>query len=130
MSEFSRRKVTSALSYLGESPAPMVMKFSQPPACRGTFLVAEHSWVHWGLLPEGTAASPMLMSSIGWTRSSLGVDDAEAANFFPVEPSGWGSREAFFAAARSWDTSYFFLARSPECSSRSSLAGNMVAASR
>jgi hypothetical protein len=32
MSEFARRKVTSALSYLGESPAPMVMKFSQPLA--------------------------------------------------------------------------------------------------
>jgi hypothetical protein len=32
MSEFARRKVTSALSYLGESPAPMVMKFSQLPA--------------------------------------------------------------------------------------------------
>jgi hypothetical protein len=78
----------SALSYLGESPAPMVMKFSQPLACSGTFLVAEHSWVNCGLLPEGTAASPMLMSSIGWTRSSLGVGDAEAANFFPVEPRG------------------------------------------
>jgi hypothetical protein len=32
MSEFAHRKVMSALSYLGESPAPMVMKFSQPPA--------------------------------------------------------------------------------------------------
>jgi hypothetical protein len=65
MSEFACRKVTSALSYLGESPAPMVMKFSQPLACSGIFLVAERSWVNWGLLPEGTAASPMLMSSIG-----------------------------------------------------------------
>jgi hypothetical protein len=130
MSEFARRKVMSTLSYLGESPAPMVTKFLQPTACSGTFLVAERSWVNWGLLPEGTVASPMLMSSIGWTRSSLGVGDAEAANFFPIEPSGWGSREAFFAAARSWDTSYFFLTRSPECSSRSSSAGNMVAASR
>jgi hypothetical protein len=39
-------------------------------------------------------------------------------------------REAFFTVARSWDTSYFFLVRSPECSSRSSSVGNMVAASR
>jgi hypothetical protein len=101
MSEFAHRKVTSALSYLGESPAPMVMKFSQPPAWSGTFLVAEHSWMNWSLLPEGTVASPMLMSSIGWSRSSLGVGDAEAVNFFPVEPCRWGSREAFFAAARS-----------------------------
>jgi hypothetical protein len=46
MSKFARGKVMSALSYLGESPAPMVMKFSQPPACRGTFLVAERSWVN------------------------------------------------------------------------------------
>jgi hypothetical protein len=101
MLEFACRKVMSALSYLGESPAPMVTKFSQPPDWSGTFFVVEHSWVNWGLLPEGTAASPMLMSSIGWTRSSLGVDDVEAANFFPVEPGRWGSREAFFAAARS-----------------------------
>jgi hypothetical protein len=43
----------------------------------------------------------MLMSSMGWIKSSLGVGDAEAVNFFLVEPSGWGSREAFFAAARS-----------------------------
>jgi hypothetical protein len=130
MSEFAHMKVMSALSYLGKSPAPMVTKFLQPPTYSGTFLVAERSWINWGLLPEGTAASPMLMSSIGWTRSSLGVGDAEAANFFPVEPRGRGSREAFFAVARSWDTSYFFLVRSPECSSRSSSAGNMVAASR
>jgi hypothetical protein len=34
------------------------------------------------------------------------------------------------AAARSCDTSWFFLVRSPECSSRSSSAGNMVAPSR
>jgi hypothetical protein len=101
MSEFARRKVTSALSYLGESPAPMVMKFLRPPAWSGTFFVAERSWVNWGLLPEGTAASPMLMSNIGWTRSFLGVGNAEAANFFSVEPSRRGSREAFFAAARS-----------------------------
>jgi hypothetical protein len=53
----------------------------------------------------------MLMSNIGWTKSSLGVGDAEAANFLPVEPGGWGSREAFFAEARSWDMSYFFLVR-------------------
>jgi hypothetical protein len=79
----------------------MVMKFSQPPTWSGTFFVAERSWVNWGLLPEGTAASPMLMSSIGWTRSSLGVGDAEAASFFPVEPGERGSREAAFAAARS-----------------------------
>jgi hypothetical protein len=101
MSEFARRKVTSVLSYLGESPAPMVTKFSQPPAWSGTFFVVERSWVNWGLLPEGTAASPMLTYSIGWTRSSLGVDDVEVANFFPVEPDRWGLREAFFAAARS-----------------------------
>jgi hypothetical protein len=43
MSEFARMKVTSALSYLGESPALMVMKFLQPPAWSGTFFVAEHS---------------------------------------------------------------------------------------
>jgi hypothetical protein len=43
----------------------------------------------------------MLMYNIRWTRSSLGVGDAEAANFFSVEPSRWGSREAFFAVARS-----------------------------
>jgi hypothetical protein len=43
MSEFARRKVTSALYYLGESPTPMVRKFSQPPAFKGTFLVAECS---------------------------------------------------------------------------------------
>jgi hypothetical protein len=101
MSEFARRKVMSALSYLGESPAPMVTKFLQPPAWSGTFFIAERSWVNWGLLPEGTAASPMLMSSIGWTRSSLRVVNVEAANFFPAEPGKWGSREAFFAAARS-----------------------------
>jgi hypothetical protein len=130
MSEFARRKVMSALSYLGESPAPMVMKFSQPPAWSGTFFVAERSWVTWGLLPEGTATFPMLMSSIGWTRSSLGIGDAEAANFFPVEPDRRGSREVFFAAARSCYMSCFFLVRSPECSGRSSSAGNMVAASR
>jgi hypothetical protein len=46
MSEFARRKVMSALSYLGESPAPMVMKFLQPLAYSGTFLVAERSWVN------------------------------------------------------------------------------------
>jgi hypothetical protein len=46
MSEFARRKVTSALSYLGESPAPMVTKFLQPPAWSGTFFVAERSWVN------------------------------------------------------------------------------------
>jgi hypothetical protein len=46
MSEFARRKVMSALSYLGESPAPMVTKFSQPLAWSGTFLVAERSWVN------------------------------------------------------------------------------------
>jgi hypothetical protein len=86
MSEFAHKKVTSALSYLGESPAPLVTKFSQPPAWSGTFFVADCSWVNWGLLLEGTAASPMLMSSIGWTRSSLGVGDVEAANFFRVEP--------------------------------------------
>jgi hypothetical protein len=101
MSEFARRKVTSTLSYLGESPASIVMKFSQPPAWSGTFLVVERSWVNWGLLTEGTTASPMLMSSIRWARSLLGVGDAEAANFFPVEPRRWGLREAFFAAARS-----------------------------
>jgi hypothetical protein len=38
MSEFACRKVTSALSYLGESPAPMVRKFSQSLAFKGTFL--------------------------------------------------------------------------------------------
>jgi hypothetical protein len=32
MSEFARWKVTSVLSYLGESPAPTVTKFWQPPA--------------------------------------------------------------------------------------------------
>jgi hypothetical protein len=32
MLEFAHRKVMSALSYLGESPALMVTKFSQPPA--------------------------------------------------------------------------------------------------
>jgi hypothetical protein len=79
----------------------MVMNFSQPPAWSGTFFVAKRSWVNWGLLPKGTAASPMLIPSIGWTRSSLGVGDAEAANFFPIEPGRWGSREAFFAVARS-----------------------------
>jgi hypothetical protein len=46
MSEFAHRKVTSALSYLGESPAPMVTKISQPPAWSGTFFVAERSWVN------------------------------------------------------------------------------------
>jgi hypothetical protein len=46
MSEFAHGKVTSTLSYLGESPAPMVMKFSQPPAWSGTFFVAERSWVN------------------------------------------------------------------------------------
>jgi hypothetical protein len=46
MSEFARRKVTSALSYLGESPALMVTKFSQPLAWSGTFFVAERSWVN------------------------------------------------------------------------------------
>jgi hypothetical protein len=130
MSEFARRKVTSALSYLGESPAPMVTKFSQPPAWSGTFFVAERSWVNWGLLPEGTVASPMLMSNIGWTRSSLGVVAVEAVNFFPDKPGRRGSREAFLVAARSCDMSCYFLVRSPECSSRSSSAGNMVAASR
>jgi hypothetical protein len=100
MSEFACRKVTSALSYLGESPAPMVMKFSQPPAWSGTFFVAERSWVNCGLLPEGTTASPMLMSSMGWTRPSLGVVDVEAANFFPDKPGRRGSREAFLVAAR------------------------------
>jgi hypothetical protein len=64
-------------------------------------LLHEHSWVNWSLLPEGTTASPMLMSSIGWTRSSLGVGEVEAANFFPVEPGRRGLREAFFAVARS-----------------------------
>jgi hypothetical protein len=67
----------------------------------GTFFVAERSWVNWGLLPEGTAASPMLTSSIGWTSPSLGVGGAEAVNFFPVEPGRRGSREAFFTVARS-----------------------------
>jgi hypothetical protein len=43
----------------------------------------------------------MLMSSIGWSRSSLGVGDAEAVNFFPVKPGRRGSIEAFFAVARS-----------------------------
>jgi hypothetical protein len=65
MSEFARRKVMSVLSYLGESPAPMMTKFTQPPAWCRTLFVAERSWVNWGLLPEGTAASPMLMSSLG-----------------------------------------------------------------
>jgi hypothetical protein len=101
MSEFARRKVTSVLSYLGESPAPMVTKFSQPPAWSGTFFVAECSWINWGLLPEGTAASPMLMSSIGWTRSSLGAVEVDAASFFPDKPDVRGSREALLAAARS-----------------------------
>jgi hypothetical protein len=32
MSQFARSKVTSMFSYLGESPAPMVMKFSQRQA--------------------------------------------------------------------------------------------------
>jgi hypothetical protein len=130
MSEFARKKATSALSYLGESPAPMVTKFSQPPAWSGTFFVVERSWVNWGLLPKGTAASRMLMSSIGWTRSSLSAVDVEAAKFLLDKLGIRGSREAFLAAARSCDTSYFFLVRSPECSSRSSLAGNIVAASR
>jgi hypothetical protein len=43
----------------------------------------------------------MLMSSIRWTRSSFGVGDAEAVNFFPVELGRLGSREAFFVVARS-----------------------------
>jgi hypothetical protein len=38
----------------------------------------------------------MLMSSMGWTMSSLGVVEAEAANFFPDKPGRRGSREAFF----------------------------------
>jgi hypothetical protein len=46
MSEFAREKVTSALSYLGESPALMVTKFSQLPAWSRTFFVAERSWVN------------------------------------------------------------------------------------
>jgi hypothetical protein len=37
----------------------------------------------------------MLMSSIGWTRSSLGAVDVGAANFFPDKPGRRGSREAF-----------------------------------
>jgi hypothetical protein len=41
------------------------------------------------------------MSSIGWTRSSLGVGDPEVANIFPVEPGRRGSKEAFFAVAYS-----------------------------
>jgi hypothetical protein len=68
----------SALSYLGESPASMVRKFLQPPAFKGTFFVAERSWVNYGLLPEGITASPMLMTSIGWTRSSLALADGDA----------------------------------------------------
>jgi hypothetical protein len=43
MSEFARRKVTSVLSYLGEILASMVRKFSQPPAFKGNFFVAERS---------------------------------------------------------------------------------------
>jgi hypothetical protein len=43
MLEFVRRKVMSALSYLGESPALMVRKSPQPPAFSGIFLVAERS---------------------------------------------------------------------------------------
>jgi hypothetical protein len=46
MSKFAHRKVMSALSYLGESPAPMVTKFLQAPAYSRTFLVAERSWVN------------------------------------------------------------------------------------
>jgi hypothetical protein len=46
MSEFAHGKATNALSYLGESPAPMAMKFSQPLAWSGTFLVAERSWIN------------------------------------------------------------------------------------
>jgi hypothetical protein len=72
----------------------------------------------------------MLMSSIGWSRPSLDVVDVMAANFFPDKPSRRGSREAFLATARSYDTSCFFLMRSLECYGRSSSAGNMVAASQ
>jgi hypothetical protein len=77
MSKVARREVKSALSYLGESPAPMVRKFSQPPAFKGTFFVAKRSWVNCGLLCEGIVASPMLMTSIGWTRSSLALAEMQ-----------------------------------------------------
>jgi hypothetical protein len=33
--------------------------------------------VNCGLLPEGITASPMLMTSIGWTRSSLALADGD-----------------------------------------------------
>jgi hypothetical protein len=59
MSEFAHRKVTSALSYLGESPTPMVRKSMQSPAFSGIFLVVDCSWVNCGFLPEAVAASPI-----------------------------------------------------------------------
>jgi hypothetical protein len=42
----------------------------------------------------------MLMSSIGWTRSSLGIVIVDAEGFFPDKPGIMGLREAFFAADR------------------------------
>jgi hypothetical protein len=75
--------------------------------------------VNYVLLPEGIIASPMLMSSIEWTSSSPGTVDADIEGFFPGKPDVKDSSEAFLAAARSCDMSCFFLARSPECSSRS-----------
>jgi hypothetical protein len=82
--------------YLGESPASMVTKFLQPPACNGTFLVAERSSVNCGLLPEGVAASLILMSSIGWTRSSLAWVDGDAEGPFSDEPGENGWSAAFY----------------------------------
>jgi hypothetical protein len=38
--------------------------------------------VNRGLLPEGIAASPMLMSNIGWTRSSLALADGDVEGPF------------------------------------------------
>jgi hypothetical protein len=81
---------------LGESPAPMVRKFSQPPAFKGTLFVAERSWVNCGLLPESVAASLILMSSIGWTRSSLAWVDGDAEGPFSDEPGENGWSAAFY----------------------------------
>jgi hypothetical protein len=75
-----------------------------------------------------------LASSAGSTRFLPGKEGLVGATcVFLVEPvegsAGNSLAAALLAAAHSWETSYFFLVRALECSTRSSSAGNAAAAS-
>ena len=71
MSEFARRKATSALSYLGGSAAPMVTLAPELLELRETFFVASGSWENSYLFFLGLSRGSMSSSAVNSMATAL-----------------------------------------------------------